>query len=65
MKPIEDAVQLHTYLKTGAPNAALFSLQAKAIIGRVGQYRGTFLVPLSVPSILFKKCTVFGTVVTF
>ena len=27
--------------------------------------RGTFLVPLSVPSILFKKCTVFGAVVTF
>ena len=29
------------------------------------EYRGTFLVPLSVQSALFKKCTVFGTVVTF
>ena len=27
--------------------------------------RGTFLVPLSVPSIIFLKCTVFGAVVTF
>ena len=44
------------------------------VMVRVGQYRGTstavlhrgtFLVSLSVPSILFKKCTVFDTVVTF
>ena len=34
-------------------------------ICRGGQYRGTFLVPLSVPSLLFKNCTVFGTVDTF
>ena len=32
---------------------------------RGGPYRGTFLVPLSVPSLLFKNCTVFGTVDTF
>ena len=35
------------------------------IFPRGGQYRGTFLVPLSVPSLLFKNCTVFGTVDTF
>ena len=32
---------------------------------RGGQYRGTFLVPLSVPSLLFKNCTFFGTADTF
>ena len=32
---------------------------------RGGQYRGTFLVPLPVPSVLFQHSTVFGTVGTF
>ena len=35
------------------------------LLYRGGQYRGTFLVPLSIPSLLFKNCTVFGTVDTF
>ena len=32
---------------------------------RGGQYRGTFLEPLLVPSVLLEKCNVFGTINTF
>ena len=33
--------------------------------GRGGRYCSTFLVPLSVSSVLFQKCIVFGTIDTF
>ena len=42
-----------------------FVLKVPILGHRGGQYRGTFLVPLSVTSVLFQKSTVFGTVVTF
>ena len=55
---------------TGLPGKSgfLFTLSSKrAKVGStaVQQYRGTFLVPLQVPSVLFQHSTVFGTVGTF
>ena len=38
---------------------------AVGVILRGGQYRGTFLVPLPVPSVLFQNSTDFGTIGTF
>ena len=54
-------------LKTGAIDGYAYTnhVVARAGLYRGGQYRGTFLIPLSVPSLLFKNCTVFGTVDTF
>ena len=44
-----------------------FSTELHPEVGSTGvqKYCGTFLVPLSVPSVLFQNSTVFGTVVTF
>ena len=46
------------------PGLAACIHQVIKITTRGGQYRGTF-VPLSVPSLLFKNCTFFGTADTF
>ena len=40
-------------------------LQSFPLTNRGGKYRSTFLIPLSILSVLFQKSTVFGTVVTF
>ena len=53
------------YFQMTVQSGVFTSLNTEVGSTAVLLYRGTFLLPLSVPSLLFKNCSVFGTVDTF